>query len=111
MKYFSYQKKNDFLEKKSHLFSFIYFFFHERGTEINDNPTISPPTNNPSSIYCKSKFDEDGGIAVYVLVVLYIILGVGIICEENFKSTILAICQKLKVKKKIRKKINSIFFL
>jgi len=46
---------------------------------------------------CDASFDKSGGIALYIVVVLYIFIGLAVICEHDFKDTLTIIASRLKL--------------
>ncbi len=47
------------------------------------------------AVRCTSSFDKEGGIAVYILVVVLVVIGLAVLCEGDYKHALLVLTEKL----------------
>jgi K+-dependent Na+/Ca+ exchanger-like protein len=47
------------------------------------------------AVHCTSDFDSRGGIALYIVVVILVVMGLGVLCEGDYKHALLVLTEKL----------------
>lgn len=58
----------------------------------------SAPTSTPTpSVTCDTFFETHGGIALYIVAVIFVVVGLGVLCEADYKHCLLVITEKLNV--------------
>jgi hypothetical protein len=53
--------------------------------------SLSARTASPSSaaVECTSEFDKRGGIAMYIVAVVLVVIGLSVLCESDYKHALL----------------------